>query len=81
MDPPKGAKVIECKWICKEKAGGIFKGRLVAKGFKQVHGIDYDEIFSPVAMLKCIMILFSTTTYLDYEIWKMDVEMDFLNGN
>ncbi|MBN8138559.1 hypothetical protein J0J21_22735 [Vibrio vulnificus] len=53
----------------------------MAKGFKQVHGIDYDEIFSPVAMLKCIMILFSTTTYLDYEIWKMDVEMDFLNGN
>ena len=34
VDPPKGAKIIDCKWIFKEKARGIFKGRLVAKGFR-----------------------------------------------
>ena len=43
--PPEGAKVIGCKWIHKIKHDMTFKSRLVAKGFKQTHGIDYDEIF------------------------------------
>ena len=54
MDPPIGAKIIDCKWIYKLKADGIFKARLVAKDFRQTHGIDYDETFSSVAMLKSI---------------------------
>ena len=81
IDPPEGAKVIECKWIFKEKAGGIFKGRLVAKGFSQFHGIDYDETFSPLVMLKSIRILLAISAYMDYEIWQMDVETNFLNEN
>ena len=40
VDPPDGAKIIDCKWIYKLKANGIFKARLVAKGFRQTHGID-----------------------------------------
>ena len=58
-----------------------FKVRLVGKGFKQTHGIDYDETFSPVAMLKSIQILLAIATYYDYEIWKIDVKIAFLNGN
>ncbi|WP_248790133.1 reverse transcriptase domain-containing protein, partial [Escherichia coli] len=51
------------KWLVAMKSdmdGNVitFKGRLVTKGFKQIHGIDYDETFSPVAMLKSIRILF-----------------------
>ena len=42
--------------------------------------MDYEETFSPVAMLKSIRILLSMATCLDYEIWQMDVKMDFLNG-
>ena len=68
VDPPKGSKIIECKWIFKIKADNTIKGRLVAKGFKQTHGIDYDEIFSPVVMLKSIRILLAITAYYDYEI-------------
>ena len=58
-----------------------FKSRLVAKGFKQSHGIDYVETFSPVVMLKSIRILLAITAYYDYEIWQMDVKTVFLNGN
>ena len=49
--------------------GETFKARLVTKGFTQKKGIDYDETFSPVAMLKSIRILLSITACLDYEIW------------
>jgi hypothetical protein len=53
----------------------------VAKGSKQIHGIDYDETFSPIAMLKSVRILLSIDVYFDYEIWQMDVKMTFLNRN
>ena len=58
-----------------------FKARLVAKGFTQNEGIDYEETFSPVAMLKSIQILLSITAHFSYEIWKMDVKTAFLNGH
>ena len=41
------------------------------KSFKQFHGIDYDETFSPVTMAKSIRILLAIVAYFDYEIWKM----------
>ena len=81
VDPPEGAKVIGCKWAHKIKHDMTFKSRLVAKGFKQTHGIDYDETFSPVVMIKFIRILLAIVMYYDYEIWKMDVKTVFLNGN
>jgi hypothetical protein len=59
----------------------IYKARLVAKGFMQIYGIDYDETFSPVAMLKSVWILLEIAAYFDYEIWQMDIKMAFLNGN
>ena len=46
-----------------------YKGRLVTKGFKQIHGIDCDETLSPVAMLKFIRILLAIATHYDYKIW------------
>ena len=59
----------------------IHKARLVAKGFKQIQGVDYDETFSPVAMLKSVRIILAIATFYDYEIWQMDVKTAFLNGN
>ncbi|KAH9725664.1 hypothetical protein KPL70_007964 [Citrus sinensis] len=73
-----------CKWIYKRKKGvdrrlETFKARLVAEGFTQKEGINYEETFSPVAMLKSIRILLSIAAVLDYEIWQMDVKTAFLN--
>lgn len=53
----------------------------MAKGYIQKEGIDYEETFSPVAMLKTIRILLSIVARYDYEIWQMDVKTVFLNSN
>jgi len=58
-----------------------FKARLVVKGFTQKEGIDYEESFSPVAMLKSIRIHLSISAHYNYEIWQMDVKTTFLNGS
>ncbi|KAA0049829.1 gag/pol protein [Cucumis melo var. makuwa] len=86
VDLPEGVKPIGCKWIYKRKrdsAGKVqtFKARLVAKGYTQREGVDCEETFSHVAMLKSIRILLSIATFYDYEIWQMDVKTAFLNGN
>ena len=86
VDAPEGIKPIGCKWIYKRKTdakGNIqtYKARLVAKGYRQTQGIDYEETFSPVAMIKSIRILLALAAHFDYEIWQMDVKTAFLNGN
>ena len=85
VDPPEDVRPIGCKWIFKRKRGidgkvETFKAWLVAKGYTQKEGVDYEETFLQVAMLKSIHILLSIAACLDYEIWQMDVKMDFLNG-
>ncbi|KAK8512047.1 hypothetical protein V6N12_018528 [Hibiscus sabdariffa] len=85
VEPPEGIKPIGCKWVFKKKTdmdGNVqtYKGRLVAKGYRQIHGIDYDETFSPVAMFKSIQIFLAIAAFHDYEIWQMDVKIVFLNG-
>jgi len=86
VDLTDRVRPIECIWIYKKKKDidgnvHIYKARLVTKGFRQVQGIDYDETFSPVAMLKSIRIILAIAAYFDYEIWQMDVKTAFLNGN
>ena len=69
----EGIKPIGCKWVYKRKRrvyGKIetYKARLVVKGYSQKLGFDYDEAFSPIAMLKSIRILLPIATHLNYEI-------------
>jgi hypothetical protein len=73
VDAPNGVKHIGYKWVYKRKRGidgkvETFKAKLVAKGFTQREGVDYEETFSPVAMLKSIRILLSIAAHYDYEV-------------
>ena len=78
-------QAIENKRIFEKKTDAdgnitVYKAWLVAKGFWQVQGVDYDETFSPVAMLKSAWIMLAIAAFYDYEIWQMDVKTAFLNG-
>ena len=75
VDLPDDQRAIENKWIFKKKTDAdgnvtVYNARLVAKGFRQVQGVDYNETFSPVAMLKSVRIMLAIAAF--YEIWQMD---------
>lgn len=85
VDKPVGVKIIGLKWVFKIKrnADGTiikFKARLVAKGYVQEHGIDYDEVFAPVARLETIRLLIGLAASNQWEIHHLDVKTAFLHG-
>ena len=82
---PTGQSVIGTKWVYKNKAdeqGNITKNkaRLVAQGYNQEEGIDYEETFAPVARLEAIRILLSFACHHNFKLYQMDVKSAFLNG-
>ena len=81
---PKGHKAIGVKWVYKTKRntkGEIErpKMRLVAKGYSQKAGIDYDEVFAPVARLETIRLIISLAAQNKWRIFQMAVKFAFLN--
>ena len=54
--------------------------RLGAQGYNQEEGIDYEEIFTPVARLEAIRLLLASTCYMDFKLYQMDIKSIFLNG-
>ena len=84
---PVDKKVIGCRWIYKRKPGipGVeaarFKARVVAKGYSQVEGIDYHEVFSPVVKHTSITLILAIVTLGDFELEQLDVKTAFLHGN
>ena len=77
---PDGRKTIGSKWVFKRKTNAVgcvekFKDRLVAKGYSQVEGVDFSEIFSHVAKLNSIRVLMSLAVPFVLGIEKMDVKM------
>ncbi|GKF00872.1 retrovirus-related pol polyprotein from transposon TNT 1-94, partial [Tanacetum coccineum] len=78
--------VITLKWIYKVKLdelGGVLKNkaRLVARGYRQEEGIDFEESFAPVARLEAIRIFLAFAAHMNMVVYQMDVKTAFLNGN
>ncbi|GKG32751.1 retrovirus-related pol polyprotein from transposon TNT 1-94, partial [Tanacetum coccineum] len=81
---PYGKISIGSKWVFKNKKyeHGIItknKARLVAQGYSQEEGIDYDETFAPVARMEAIGIFLAFVTYMNFIVFQMDVKSAFLN--
>ncbi|GKA34499.1 retrotransposon protein, putative, ty1-copia subclass [Tanacetum coccineum] len=87
VDHPAGQKLVSCKWLFKIKEGieGVqkprYKARLVARGFTQRAGIDYNEVFSPVVRHTSIRVILALTACKDYELEQLDINTAFLHGN
>jgi len=82
---PADHNIIGTKWIFKNKSdehGTVVrnKAHLVAQGYTQIEGIDFDETFAPVARLESIRILLSIACHLGFKLYQMDVKSAFMNG-
>ncbi|WVZ89238.1 hypothetical protein U9M48_035664 [Paspalum notatum var. saurae] len=85
VEPPPNCRPIGTKWVFKNKQGenGMVvrnRARLVAQGFCQKEGIDYEETFAPVACLEAIRILLAFVASKGFKLQQMDVKSAFLNG-
>ena len=85
VELPEGRKAVGCKWVYKlkhDEDGNIerYKARLVAQGFSQKEGIDYDETFSPVVRFESIRTVIALAAQFGLKLHQMDVKTAFLNG-
>ena len=86
VELPKDKVPMGSKWIFKYKLkadGSIdkFKAILVAKGYSQQEGIEFEETYAPVAKLNTIRLLVASATKHNWIIHRLDVKSDFLNGD
>ncbi|GJW26581.1 putative ribonuclease H-like domain-containing protein [Tanacetum coccineum] len=85
VDLPFGKIEIGTKWVFKNKRDERSidvknKARLVAQGFRQEEGIDYDKVFAPVARIEAIRLFLAFTSYMGFTVFQMDVKSAFLYG-
>ncbi|GJT51373.1 putative ribonuclease H-like domain-containing protein [Tanacetum coccineum] len=85
VDLPSGKKAIGTKWVFKNKKDERSivmknKARLVAQGFRQEEGIDYDDVFAPIARIEAIRLFLAFASYMGFTVYQMDVKSAFLYG-
>ncbi|GKF46931.1 copia protein, partial [Tanacetum coccineum] len=84
-DLPNRKRAIGTKWVSrnkKDERGIVIKNkeRLVAQGYTQEEGIDYDEVFAPVARIDAIRVFLVYASFKDFVVYQMDVKSAFLYG-
>ncbi|PWA82283.1 ribonuclease H-like domain-containing protein [Artemisia annua] len=84
-DLPDGMKVIGTRWVFRVKRderGNVIKNkaRLVAQGYRKEEGVDYDEVFAPVARIEAIRLFLAFASYMRFPVYQMDVKSAFLYG-
>ncbi|GKB23307.1 putative ribonuclease H-like domain-containing protein, partial [Tanacetum coccineum] len=85
VDLPSGKKAIGTKWVFRNKRDERSivvknKARLVAQGFRQEEGIDYDEVFAPVARIEAIRLFLAFASFMGFPVYQMDVKSAFPYG-
>nr|GEX10633.1 hypothetical protein [Tanacetum cinerariifolium] len=85
MDLPNGKRAIRTKWVFrnkKDKRGNVVrnKARLVAQGYTQEEGIDYNEIFALIARIEAIRLFLAYASFMGFIVYQMDVNSAFLYG-
>jgi hypothetical protein len=84
---PSGRKLFICRWVYRTKSVhrmdrlSRYKARLVSKGFQQVHCIDCDETFAPVAKMDSIRLALAIAATKGWEVHQMDMKNAFLHGD
>lgn len=85
VDVPSSASIVQCKWVLNKKLDVNdkvrYRARLVAKGFTQRRGIDYEDTFSPVVKHSTLRMLFALSVQWGMDISHLDVTTAFLNGH
>ncbi|GJS02894.1 putative ribonuclease H-like domain-containing protein [Tanacetum coccineum] len=85
VDLPYGKRAIRTKWVYinkKDERGIVIRNKaiLVAQGYTQEEGIDYDEVFAPVARNEAIRLFLAYASFKDFVVYQMDVKSAFLYG-
>ena len=84
VDPPPGCRPISLKWVYKVKRDELSaivkrKACLVARGFVQREGIDFEEVFAPVARMESVRLLLALVAAKDWRVHHLDIKSAFLN--
>ena len=80
VDRPKGHKVTKNRWVFDVKTDSRKKARLATKGYSQIEGLDYDQVFSPVVQFETVHLILALAALEDMHVSRLDIRNAYLYG-